>query len=69
VTATLRILRLDRTWYRDDGAHVASATDQTPIHTADSVRDGSSCGWCWLGATHSEAAHSAEVEGRAVDPK
>jgi hypothetical protein len=37
--------------------HVASATDATPTF----VGYRSACGWCYLGAPHSEAAHALKL--------
>lgn len=45
-----------------DGAHVATKHDDTPMH--QTYQNGShqggynpACGWCYLNARHSEAAH------------
>lgn len=49
--------------------HTAGPNDTTPEHSSYHHYD-SDCGWCWLGAAHTEAAHAkqlAEHEQRERD--
>jgi len=54
-----------RGWHRQDEhgrAHAASGSDLSPIHLTYPRGYDPACGWCWLGAPHTEAAHAQEVE-------
>lgn len=50
-----------------ESIHVATRTDTTPVHTFGTYHEhyDSRCSWCYLGAGHSEAAHSTELAGRS----
>jgi hypothetical protein len=39
--------------------HVVGPDDTSPIHHIYPDGYDSTCGWCWLGYTHSERAHAA----------
>jgi len=67
-TNTYQIRQLDRgRWVRDieqsDGGlhavHLAGRRDISAIYRAAYE---SKCGWCWLNATHSAAAHEASKQ-------
>jgi hypothetical protein len=61
--------RVDRGWVRDEPGHlsgggrayvhVVDEHDVTPPHEIYLTGYVSGCGWCWLNAPHSEAAHEA----------
>lgn len=42
---------------------LAAAGDTSPAHMTYPTGYDSRCGWCWLGANHSDAAHAAKIEG------
>jgi hypothetical protein len=41
--------------------HLASADDKSPAHMTYPTGYDSRCGWCYLGANHSTAAHAAKI--------
>lgn len=66
-----RFRRVDRGWVRDEPGylsggdraytHVVDDRDESPHHHTYPTGYDSRCGWCWLGAPHSEAAHAAKI--------
>ncbi len=61
----------DGGWIRNEPGHLSSGnpaythvlndTDETPHHATYPTGYKAACGWCWLGAPHSEAAHAAKA--------
>lgn len=41
---------------------VAGPDDDTPSHLTYPTGYDGACGWCWLNANHSDAAHAAKLE-------
>ena len=42
--------------------HAASFQDRTPEHFTYPSGYDSNCDWCWLNASHTQAAHAAKIE-------
>ncbi len=57
--------RLERGWIRREAdrhpIHVADGADASPVHLTYPRGYDSRCGWCYLNAPHSEAAHAERI--------
>ena len=56
--------RLERSWVRSEAGssiHVTGPTDTSPYHFQYPSGYDSRCGWCYLNAPHSEAAHLQKI--------
>ena len=64
------LVRTDELGGERFSVHVASLEDFTPRHNGMTYGDGhaydSRCGYCWLHACHSEAAHAERIERGAT---
>lgn len=72
----MRVERCDRGWVRYPGGHtsdgsslaihLAARDDTSPAHSTMTYGPDRGydrrCGWCWLGANHSDDAHAAKIE-------
>lgn len=65
--------RLERGWVRDHAGqhvsnggplvvHVTGPEDHSPNHATYPRGYDSRCGWCWLGANHSDEEHTRRLE-------
>lgn len=75
---TKQFRRLERSWVRDHEGewtsggypltvHVSGEGDHSPVHSTYPTGYDSRCGWCYLGANHSDDEHARKLA--AVEPR